>query len=476
MYNATTLNDFSKPIVGLRPGSDIFSDAQDVFEVDSLTGFMAHRPPPARLPVEWEVWEVTLDEAVRVKIQLGNKSGLTSEEKTRAEVWRASVQRIPVLSIVNLTRSKPLLRRAHLVLTFIQHFYLHSLPPTEEPIIPKSIALPLLRVSALLKIPPLLTYSDTVLYNYRIDPEYSFPFCSSSSVLLPSPGITTSPKHDLSHIRSQTTFTSTTDEEEFYLCSARIELRGVEALELMRIIMDEMFIGDDIAVRRVGEYLSKLAVVIDEMKALLETVKTRCDPDRYYNDLRPWFNGEDIDARGRKWVFEGIDEIDDPEIKEPKELSGPSAGQSSIVHVLDVFLGVDHESVDPGKPSFMTRMKRYMPYQHQLFIDHLASYPRPLRAFVTAHGEEEEDGDGREGELRMAYNKVVKALKEFRDAHMIVAALYILGPARRARDRVRLVAASDEKVGEPVKGTGGTELVTFLKDTRTRTMNAILPE
>ena len=323
-------------------------------------------------------------------------------------------------------------------------------------IIPKPIALPLLRVSAILKIPPLLTYSDTVLYNYRVDTEHSSP----SLLLFSNPRGPT----DLHHIRSQTTFTSTTDEEEFYLCSARIELHGVEALDLMRIIMDEMFVGDDIAVKRISEYLSKLATVIDEMKALLEMVKTKCDPDRYFNDVRPWFRGEDVDTRGRKWVFEGID--DELVMEVPMTLSGPSAGQSSIVHALDVFLGVDHESVDPGEPSFMTRMKRYMPYQHRLFIDHLASYPRPLRAFVTAHGEEAEDR-----ELRKAYNKTVMALKRFRDAHMIIAALYIIGPARRARATGSPETKAAGRWREPIKGTGGTELVAFLKDTRTRTLN-----
>ena len=46
-------------------------------------------------------------------------------------------------------------------------------------------------------------------------------------------------------IRRRTKFA---DEQEFYLCSARIELRGVRILEMMRVIMDETIIGDAIAV------------------------------------------------------------------------------------------------------------------------------------------------------------------------------------------------------------------------------------
>jgi len=259
-----------------------------------------------------------------------------------------------------------------------------------------------------------------------------------------------------------------------------------------------MFVGDEIAVRRVTGHLAKLAGVIYDLKTLLEDVKKRCDPDLYFNDVRPWFRGEDSDSvvgyaasdphRGerprRKWVFEGMEE--DPELEEPTELSGPSAGQSSMIHVLDVFLGVDHEphpsssalsSSSNRPPSFMTRMKTYMPHHHRLFIDHLASHPRPLRSFVLERENEE---------LKKAYNQAVRALKAFRDAHIVIAALYILGPARRAREKAKAVVEAgksevdDERVDgkrkKPLKGTGGTDLVKFLKDTRTRTVSTVIPE
>ena len=381
---------------------------------------------------------------------------------------------LPVLPVSNLRRSKSLLRRAHVVLAYIQHFYLHSLPPTDATIIPRPISIPLLRVSAILNIPPLLTYADTVLYNWRIEFETSAPNHHHHHHHQPN----------LNHIRSQITFSTTRDEEEFYLCSARIELRGAQALSIMRVILDEIFIGDDIAVRRITKYLSTLAQIIDDMKALLEGLKSTCDPDTYYNDVRPWFNGQDADTRGRAWVFEGIAEAQSNAdadaqgvgvaltIAEPTELSGPSAGQSSIIHVLDIFLGVDHESA--VKPSFITRMKTYMPYQHRLFIDYLASYPRSLRTFVMARR-----GQGKEvEELTSAYNWAVMALKVFRDAHMIIAALYILGPARRAMDRAAAGTGEGkvEKERKPAIGTGGTALVTFLKATRARTMSTIIPE
>jgi indoleamine 2,3-dioxygenase len=85
------------------------------------------------------------------------------------------------------------------------------------------------------------------------------------------------------------------------------------------------------------------------------------------------------------------------------------------------------------KSSFLQRMQFYMPRHHRRFLHHVASNPRPLRDFVVSRAElatpNKEDK-----ELVDAYNDAVKALKEFRDAHMTVTAtLYIISPAARTR-------------------------------------------
>lgn len=344
-----------------------------------------------------------------------------------------------MLSVAGLRSDSVLLRRAHLVLAYILHFYVQSLLPSNTILIPEAIGIPLLLVSAELEIPPILTFSDTVLYNW------DFRNQPNLEDAVPT----------LDNIRTQTMFTNLTDEEEFYLCSARIELRGVEILELMRVTMDETFVGDVIAVGRIKEYLHTIAGVIDQLRVLLLDVKKSCDPDVYYNQVRPWFRGEDSAENSCKWVFEGIEKY--PQLRVPTELSGPSAGQSSMIHVLDIFLGVDHQATSPGRPTFMSRMQSYMPKNHRLFLDHLKVNPRPLRNFVM---------DADDAELLAAYNHAVKSLKEFRDAHMIIATLYIVGPARRA---ARLAPQDG-----PMKGTGGTDLVKFLKDTRARTTETLL--
>ncbi|KAJ3542121.1 hypothetical protein NMY22_g3627 [Coprinellus aureogranulatus] len=435
-----------------------------VFDVDSRTGFMPPKPPVRRLPAQWEEWEAMLDAAIASNMKCGDSLDVTPEDEAVSEAWRAQVRKMPLLPVDSTLTSCPLLlRRAHLVLTFLLHFYVQTLPPAAPVLIPRPIAVPTLRVSAALDIPPLLTFSDTVLYNW----DYKTPPVSDGE----HPDVEEQAPQ-LDNLRSQTTFSSLVDEEEFYLCSARIELRGVEALELMRQTMDEMFVGDEIAVRRISGYLKTMAGVINELKALLLDVRKECNPERYYNLVRPWFRGEDSDLKKRKWVYEGAEEEG---LAQPTELSGPSAGQSSLVHVLDVFLGVDHQSKTPDKPSFMSRMLTYMPRNHRLFLKHLSANPRPLRPFVASIGD---------AELLESYNKAVLALKEFRDAHMIIATLYIIGPARRAARaaaEVQIDSGAEPtppafRESEPLKGTGGTDLVKFLKDTRNRTGATIIPQ
>ncbi|KAG6904800.1 hypothetical protein DXG01_007069 [Tephrocybe rancida] len=435
------MQGISSTVTGVAKASSAIQNTP-VYNVDPQSGFMPPEEPLARLPIIWEPWESMLDAAVAAKLQLGGKPGLSEREQAISKSWRASVRRMPLLSTTELQSSHILLRRAHHVLTYVMHFYIHSLPPHDPVVIPRALALPILHVSAHLDIPPILTYSDTALYNW----------------IHKHPLPTKVPEID--NLRTRTMFTGLVDEEEFYLCSARIELRGVDALELMRVTMDEIFIGDQTAVRRITDYLHRMATIINELKTLLMDVRKGCNPETYYNEVRPWFNGEDSDANRRKWIFEGLD--DDPSLKVPTELSGPSAGQSSMIHVLDVFLGVDHHS-SADRPSFMSRMQTYMPRNHRLFLDHLSSNKRPLRAFVMASADVL---------LCEVYNLAVVALKEFRDAHMIIATLYILGPARRAARQGEVL---ERRESNPLLGTGGTELVKFLKDTRTRTSETIIP-
>jgi indoleamine 2,3-dioxygenase len=350
---------------------------------------------------------------------------------------------LPIISTDDIKKSEFLLRRAHHVLSFILHIYIHTLPPDAEIRIPAPITIPLLQVCTQLQLPPVNTYTDNVLYNWTHK--------------LPSP----SSLPTMSNLRCQTLFSGTRDEEVFYLTSTRIELRGVEALELMRATMDEVFVGDAIAVRRITAYLQAMSRIIQELTGLLLGVKEGCDPDVFYRDIRPWFRGEDSDPGKRLWTFEGLE--DHPELEKPTELSGPSAGQSPLIHALDIFLGVDHYSNLPSatEKGFLARMQTYMSRHHRNFLHHLSVNPRPLRTLVLTASNPA---------LLEAYNAALQSLKKFRDAHMVIVTLYIVLPAKRAR--VAALQVDKEQDRAQLQGTGGTDLVNFLKGVRDRTADA----
>ncbi|KAG2154008.1 Indoleamine 2,3-dioxygenase [Suillus clintonianus] len=422
------------------------------FDVDTRTGFMPPDPPLSRLPIQWELWETALDAAMQAKLQLAIKSGLTSDEKQSSESWRGHVRQLPVLPAFELTHSELLLRRAHHVLTFIMHFYIHTLPLSSPVFIPEPIAVPLVAISNHLQLPPVVTYSDNVLYNWDI----IRPRAQDELGFEPPA---------LDNLHSLDMFSGTIDEQEFYLASARIELRGVEALELMRATLDELFVGDEITIRRITAYLHKLASIVNDLEVILLDVRKGCDPSTFYHSIRPWFRGADSDPAHRKWVFEGVEE-------QPTDLSGPSAGQSALIHALDVFLGLDNcnvveGGVTPDQRTLLRRMQTYMPRHHRNFLRHLSTNPRTVRTFVTQAKPD--------AELLDAYNSAVQSVKAFRDAHIKIVAIYIIGPAARERMELQNAGPEAQEVGRGVlKGTGGTDLVRFLKGVRDKTAEAVI--
>lgn len=508
-------------------------------------------------------------------------------------------------------------RRAHLVLAFLTHFYIHSQPaPTKQSstnttpslssrlpwkayftnqskssststlknssntssseldrmdfeaeslglyasTIPSSLSIPFVSLSNQLGLPPILTYSTTVLWNWSL-PNPSLPL-SSTNYSIP------------------TTFTNTKDEQHFYATSLLIEIKGVEALKLMRISLDEAFLGDNLARKRISNNLRKLSLIIKELAILIEEVRKDCDPKTFYWGIRPWFRGGDSDPTTDKeeekgWNYQGVDSIG---LK--RNYGGPSAGQSSLIHSIDVFLDVDHtrKKVRMGKEkekgkkkgeddTFMTRMLDYMPAPHRAFLNHLRDLSfdeeeggGSIRERQKQDQDEIEDDDEEESnfktchpirslalsnpipnprsfkvnpnqselkdDLRESYDEALLALKSMRDAHMRVVASYIIKPSRnqpsmeyaplpdeftgisqsqsqqqreknlngkrkmdvqvqsekrkikklKNEERLKMkLKEEDEGDGDgKQKGTGGTNLISFLKDCVSNTTDAML--
>ena len=375
---------------------------------------------------------------------------------------------MPVLRLPN--ESLPLLRRSHLVLAFLLHFYAHTSSKSASALqIPPSISIPLVTVSGLLGIPPVVTYSDTVLYNF-----------------LPCDDAMAVSSHNIPN-RSIETFTNTRSEEQFYIISAQCETAGAEALRLMRQSLDELFLADEVALLRLATYLRKLASQINLIGDITLYMIKQVDPEDFYHLIRPWFKGGDADGpTSAGWAFQGVEAGSSAESSKSSAgslFSGPSAGQSSLIHAIDIFLTVDHAPTEdegiildaapigyskPNEATFVQRMLQYMPLQHRSFLLHLSSHPTPLRQLVVAHAMSHP-------KLAAAYDMALEALKGFREKHMRVVSIFIVQQARRQpSERIQRMIGPTESVAGELRGTGGRPLFKFLKRCRDNTTKAMI--
>ena len=237
------------------------------------------------------------------------------------------------------------LQRAHLVLAFLVHFYVHSIPPSNPKghvVVPKTLAVPLVTVSRKLGIAPVLTYADTVLWNMvPINP--SLPL-------------------DLGNIRFAHTFSGTDDENQFYVSSAGVEIRGTEFLQIIEEYNVLPNVTDVNAISKINRSLARAANIIDELNDIVQSVRAGCDPHTFYWQIRPWYRGSDADGpTSPGWIYGGVPE------SETLDLSGPSAGQSTVIHAIDAWFDIDHKLRQKQHPmpseenkqadhSFMERM------------------------------------------------------------------------------------------------------------------------
>lgn len=59
------------------------------FDVDTRTGFMPPQPPLTRLPLQWELWELALEDGLASKLQLADKPDVSDADQHRASLWRS---------------------------------------------------------------------------------------------------------------------------------------------------------------------------------------------------------------------------------------------------------------------------------------------------------------------------------------------------------------------------------------------------
>lgn len=219
-----------------------------------------------------------------------------------------------------------------------------------------------------------------------------------------------------------------------------IEMLGAPAMRLMSATLDEAFLNDTLARIRITSHLTSLASQIDLCTAAVASMRSACSPSVFYHIIRPWFNSFPLLLDGEMIDF-----------------GGPSAGQSSFVHSLDLFLGIAHTAEDDSAEStFLQRMLQYMPGAHRTFLRHLETEALPVRAMAMAEGSPA---------LSRAYDGCVDAVRKLREEHMKLVTVFVIAFARKEKGA---------REAEEALGTGGTRAMDLLKRTRLATIQARL--
>ncbi|KAL2858032.1 Indoleamine 2,3-dioxygenase [Aspergillus pseudoustus] len=371
-----------------------------------------------------------------------------------------AVDSLPVLS-TSLLQTESEWRRAYAILAYLTHAYVWG---GEQPkdILPPSISVPFLEVSSHLELPPCATYAALNLWNFA----------------------TSSPTSDLTCVDELSvtlSFTGTKDEEWFLMISVAMEARGAQLIQLMLDTIQAVSADDQ---QRVTSNLIRVREGIQEVGATLERMYEHCRPAVFFHQLRPYLAGsKNMVAAGLpSGLFYDVGEGKG----EWRQHSGGSNAQSSLIQTLDIFLGVEHSATgdphgerqkpqSPAKVGFIKEMRNYMPGPHRRFLEMLTRNSN-IRTFAMSHK--------LDSPVRDAYNAAVMAMGVFRDKHIQIVTRYIimaskLPPPEKEPVRLNLATStsnrmknSDGTVSGGVNGTGGTDLIPFLKQTRDATKAA----
>lgn len=281
--------------------------------------------------------------------------------------------------------------------------------------LPRNIAVPIMSLSRRLGRPPIILHASGVLNNWRrLDPARPLA---------------------LDNADTQATFTGSFDEKWFYLATLGVELAGAPVIVTLVDAVSAAERGDDGALT---SELENLETGIRRMTAALMRMTERCDPYVFYNRIRPWLAG--WPAPGLLYAGTGTP---------PQVFAGGSAAQSSLLQSIDAGLGIRHQHAHTR--DFLDAMLQYMPPRHRAFV-----------AALRETGTIREHALHGPAVLRDAYNACIAATDEFRRKHIGITSQYILKQA------------STEAGPGSTTGTGGTDFVEFLRESRIETARATL--
>ncbi|KAF9584393.1 hypothetical protein BGW38_006628 [Lunasporangiospora selenospora] len=427
------------------------------YDISSHTGFTPYPAPLARLTQGYyQPWEEIMDQL----------NDLVDSRQLRA--------RMPLLGVGRL--ETPLeQKRAYSLLSIMAHSYVWGSGLDIAQSIPEQLAIPWQAVADIIDIPPVLTYASSNVWNWKlIDPNGP---------------------HSLENLTVLANMTGSLDEDWFVIISVIVEIEGGAAIQPLLEAMQAAR-ADDLDKLILNLRVAQLQ--LEKVGKLLARMFEKCDPAVFYWKIRKFLAGSENAAElglPNGLVYKGVNG------DERKHLMGATAGQSSLFPALDIIFGVEH--FNPPSPSssslasgsakpikkapnaLLLKMKQYMPKHHRDFLDHLKEVAN-LRAYILSKKQTAaslEELPEMVQEAISLFDNCVHQIKLFRDTHIQIVTRYILTQAKRGPPagwedyRVKVGSSPEPATNEKeeanqddkVKGTGGSELMPFLKTNRDET-------
>jgi indoleamine 2,3-dioxygenase len=302
--------------------------------------------------------------------------------------------------------------RLHQAYAFLSNGYLWQ--PGAEPTrqLPRTLAIPFVQLSARVKRPPTLSYTNTQLTNWRrLDPAGEI---------------------SVENIKAVQMFQSLPDEEWFWVLHIVIEARGAPAVIAGTRLVQAAKIND---IDQIEMQLEIIRCGLETIIELAGRMEEGCRPEVYYETLRPF-----LFAHPDGVVFDGVQAFGG----KPQTFLGQTGAQSALIPAICTSLGLRHARSE--LTTYLEAVRAYMPEPHRQFVAGLEG--QVVRDCVSSTVSQ--------NPVRTLYNSCVEKVVEFRRLHLGLAANYIAS-----------------RMDNP-RGTGGTDFMRWLKHMTRETTEQML--
>jgi indoleamine 2,3-dioxygenase len=262
------------------------------------------------------------------------------------------------------------LRLYYVRVGFLASAYVNQVGEEPAKVLPRNIAVPLVKAAMLLNRPPILSYDGYALYNWKR-------FRKDGPI-------------QLGNIDTIQNFVHMYDEHWFILVHVEIESLAADILKAIAAIKRKLVKN---ARADLNMELWGIEAIVRRQVETLKRIPEHMDSSLYYKTFRPYIRFfENV-------TYEGVDYA-------PIQFRGETGAQSSIMPTLIAFMKIPHRR--SVLTDHLADMRNYMPVRHRALIEEVEKMP-----------------DIRRLDCKEPYNAILEAMAAFRRIHYAWAEEYI---------------------------------------------------